>query len=374
MATPLLWTRQPDTIGVLGLAINTCAERNGHADDVDRIRELLEAARDLWAVDPDARGRGRAAAADPADAPADPHRRHRGGHCCLSLIVNDHSYEVHAEVGTTLAEALRDELSLTGTKIACGEGHCGACTVLVDGVPTLSCITLVHSVGGAQGDDDRGAARPSDGARVRARGRTAMRLLHAGADRQRRRARRRDAEPDHGGDPTRAWPATSAAAARIRRSRRRFARGKTDPHREGSRRPLRGGLARRRRGRARAVARRPARDRRPAGDAHRRPRARARRGRVHRRPAAAGDAAHRRAALAVRARSGRAHRPRAGARAARRACSGRAGRRSTCSIDECGFQGAAVAAVCADTLRAGARGASRDRGRLRAARGADRPR
>ena len=48
MATPLLWTRQPDTIGVLGLAINTCAERNGHAGDVDRIRELLEAARDLW--------------------------------------------------------------------------------------------------------------------------------------------------------------------------------------------------------------------------------------------------------------------------------------------------------------------------------------
>jgi xanthine dehydrogenase YagT iron-sulfur-binding subunit len=57
---------------------------------------------------------------------------------------------VHGEVGTTLAEALRDELSLTGTKIACAEGHCGACTVLVDGVPTLSCITLVHSVGKAK--------------------------------------------------------------------------------------------------------------------------------------------------------------------------------------------------------------------------------
>jgi aerobic-type carbon monoxide dehydrogenase small subunit (CoxS/CutS family) len=41
---------------------------------------------------------------------------------------------------------LRDELSLTGTKVACGEGHCGACTVLVDGVPTLSCITLVHTL------------------------------------------------------------------------------------------------------------------------------------------------------------------------------------------------------------------------------------
>ncbi len=67
----------------------------------------------------------------------------------MHLNVNGHDYEVHGEVGTTLAEALRDELSLTGTKIACGEGHCGACTVLVDGVPTLSCITLVHAVDGA---------------------------------------------------------------------------------------------------------------------------------------------------------------------------------------------------------------------------------
>jgi aerobic-type carbon monoxide dehydrogenase small subunit (CoxS/CutS family) len=66
------------------------------------------------------------------------------------LCVNDHNYEVHSAVGTTLAEALRDELSLTGTKVACAEGHCGACTVLVDGIPTLSCITLVHSVNGAQ--------------------------------------------------------------------------------------------------------------------------------------------------------------------------------------------------------------------------------
>src|SRR2546428_2011664 len=68
----------------------------------------------------------------------------------LELTVNDHRYEVHSSVGTTLAEALRDELALTGTKVACGEGHCGACTVLVDGVPTLSCITLVHSVAGSR--------------------------------------------------------------------------------------------------------------------------------------------------------------------------------------------------------------------------------
>ncbi len=50
MCTPLLWTRQPDTMGVLGLAINTCAERDGHGEAVDRIRELLETARDLWAT------------------------------------------------------------------------------------------------------------------------------------------------------------------------------------------------------------------------------------------------------------------------------------------------------------------------------------
>jgi len=43
---------------------------------------------------------------------------------------------------------LREDLGLTGTKVACGEGHCGACTVMLDGVPTLSCITLVHTVDG----------------------------------------------------------------------------------------------------------------------------------------------------------------------------------------------------------------------------------
>jgi hypothetical protein len=51
MATPLMWTSQADTLGVLGLAINTCAERDGHAEAVDRIRELLETARDLWVAE-----------------------------------------------------------------------------------------------------------------------------------------------------------------------------------------------------------------------------------------------------------------------------------------------------------------------------------
>src|SRR5437868_1990467 len=62
-------------------------------------------------------------------------------------MVNGGLHEVDVPVGTTLAEALRDVLGLTGTKIACGEGHCGACTVQLDGVPVLSCITLVHTVG-----------------------------------------------------------------------------------------------------------------------------------------------------------------------------------------------------------------------------------
>ena len=66
------------------------------------------------------------------------------------MNVNGHEYPIDLPIGTTLAEALRDELTLNGTKIACGEGHGGACTVLVDGVPTLSCITLVHQVHDAE--------------------------------------------------------------------------------------------------------------------------------------------------------------------------------------------------------------------------------
>lgn len=62
--------------------------------------------------------------------------------------VNGEEHAVEVPVGTSLAQVLREELGLTGTKIACNEGHCGACTVQVDGVPILSCITLVHAVDG----------------------------------------------------------------------------------------------------------------------------------------------------------------------------------------------------------------------------------
>ena len=57
---------------------------------------------------------------------------------------------MEAAVGTSLADVLREQLGLTGTKVACSEGHCGACTVQVDGTPTLSCLTLVHTVEGRE--------------------------------------------------------------------------------------------------------------------------------------------------------------------------------------------------------------------------------
>lgn len=66
----------------------------------------------------------------------------------LELAVNGDRYQLNVPATRTLAEVLREDIGLTGTKIACGEGHCGACTVMLDGLPTLSCITLAHTVDG----------------------------------------------------------------------------------------------------------------------------------------------------------------------------------------------------------------------------------
>ena len=64
------------------------------------------------------------------------------------LRVNGSSYDVEAPVGTSLAHYLREHIGLTGTKIACDEGHCGACTVQVDGEARRSCVTPLASVAG----------------------------------------------------------------------------------------------------------------------------------------------------------------------------------------------------------------------------------
>ena len=68
----------------------------------------------------------------------------------LELRINGGVHRADPPVGRPLAQVLREDLGLTGTKIACGEGHCGACTVLLDGIPTLSCITLAHTVAGRE--------------------------------------------------------------------------------------------------------------------------------------------------------------------------------------------------------------------------------
>jgi carbon-monoxide dehydrogenase small subunit len=58
------------------------------------------------------------------------------------LIVNGDHYEVAIDPWRTLAEVLREDLRLTGTKIGCNQGDCGACTVLLDGRTVSSCLTL----------------------------------------------------------------------------------------------------------------------------------------------------------------------------------------------------------------------------------------
>jgi len=60
----------------------------------------------------------------------------------VTLNVNGLDYETALEPRRTLAEALRYDLGLTGTKIGCKIGDCGACTVLIDGVPSSSCLVL----------------------------------------------------------------------------------------------------------------------------------------------------------------------------------------------------------------------------------------
>src|SRR5687768_5490720 len=63
-----------------------------------------------------------------------------------ALHVNGRTVSTNAEGERTLLSVLRDDLELTGCKYGCGEGQCGACTVLLDGVPTRSCRTNVGDV------------------------------------------------------------------------------------------------------------------------------------------------------------------------------------------------------------------------------------
>ena len=66
----------------------------------------------------------------------------------IDLEVNGKRYSVRSHPGNTLLFILREELGLTGTKYGCGEGQCGACTVLLDGAPRRSCqVTAAEAAG-----------------------------------------------------------------------------------------------------------------------------------------------------------------------------------------------------------------------------------
>jgi carbon-monoxide dehydrogenase small subunit len=68
----------------------------------------------------------------------------------IGLKVNGVDYQLKIEPWRTLVEVLRDNLGLTGTKKSCNEGECGACTVIMDGLPVASCLVLAID---AQGKD-----------------------------------------------------------------------------------------------------------------------------------------------------------------------------------------------------------------------------
>ena len=68
----------------------------------------------------------------------------------VELTVNGTRYEVYVAPQRTLAELLREELDLLGVKQGCGEGECGACTVLLDGLPVSSCLILAVEVSGCE--------------------------------------------------------------------------------------------------------------------------------------------------------------------------------------------------------------------------------
>jgi aerobic-type carbon monoxide dehydrogenase small subunit (CoxS/CutS family) len=67
----------------------------------------------------------------------------------VELIVNGVRRRVEVDAGQSLLSALRDELDLTGSKYGCGEGQCGACTVLLNGRPTRSCVIKAAAAAGS---------------------------------------------------------------------------------------------------------------------------------------------------------------------------------------------------------------------------------
>jgi aerobic-type carbon monoxide dehydrogenase small subunit (CoxS/CutS family) len=77
----------------------------------------------------------------------------------VAFTVNGHDVTLDVSARTSLAEALRDELGLTGTHIGCEHGVCGACTILLDGEPVRSCLLFAAQLEGASVISIEGLAR-----------------------------------------------------------------------------------------------------------------------------------------------------------------------------------------------------------------------
>ena len=77
----------------------------------------------------------------------------------VSLTVNGTAHTVEVEPRSLLVDVLRDRLGLTGTKIGCETGECGACTVHLDGAAVKSCLVLAPQAERPPGDHDRGDGR-----------------------------------------------------------------------------------------------------------------------------------------------------------------------------------------------------------------------
>lgn len=80
----------------------------------------------------------------------------------MRLIVNGKEHDVTPTAVESLAETLRARLHLTGTKLSCGRGECGSCTVLLDGRVVYSCLTITNACAGADVTTIEGLSRPGE--------------------------------------------------------------------------------------------------------------------------------------------------------------------------------------------------------------------
>ena len=102
----------------------------------------------------------------------------------VNFFLNDEPMELYVDANKTMLNVLRDELCYTGTKEGCGAGECGACTVIVDGLPLNACLVLAPEMDGMHITTIEGLSKDGEFVAAaeglcRACG-AAVRLLHAG--------------------------------------------------------------------------------------------------------------------------------------------------------------------------------------------------